>query len=124
MQFISKASDADHFSVSNSILSDSLGFPRICVTIERKTLKITARNLRGLDLLSEAFAFEDFTSKLLTFCERLQNSQQRQIENSFAGGQSSLLRESFMFIVKGLVIEINFAKSAALFSSSPRTTFC
>jgi hypothetical protein len=75
--------------------------------------------LIGRKQLCEEFGFSEFSK----FSQPKKDSQEGQIDSSFIGVQNAVLNKTFDFIVNGTVIEINIATAAALFSSSPRTTF-
>jgi hypothetical protein len=91
--------------VSLSILREFIS------VLEGNTVNITSTNLKGLQRLCEEFGFDDFAAKLSNFCEQSKDSQGRQLINSLAGVKSLHLSESFEFVMKEAVIEIDFAES-------------
>jgi hypothetical protein len=89
-------------------------FREFLSALEGNAIKITETNIRDLQQLCEEFGFSELSAKLSEFCQRLHNSQRRQIANPLYRMRNAFLSESFEFVVNGSVIESKVSEAAAL----------
>jgi hypothetical protein len=85
--------------------------------LEGNPVKITATNLKELQPLCDGFGFGEFSVKLSKVFDFANCSEGRQFGNAFAGMRSVSLNKSIEFIMNGIVIDLDIAEAAALFSS-------
>jgi hypothetical protein len=86
-------------------------FQEFVSELEGKAVLITSTNFPGLQLLSEEFGFQEFSTQLSKFSQPSQDPLKDQHGNPFSRVRS----ESFQFIVNGSVIEIDISEAVALF---------
>jgi hypothetical protein len=86
-------------------------FQQFVSAFENNRVDITDTNFTGLQLLCEEFGFDELSAKLSKFFQPLKGPQRCQIESSLTRMRSSLLSESFQFVVNQSVIEISLAES-------------
>jgi hypothetical protein len=83
--------------------------------LEGKTAKITDINVTGFSRLREKFGCSQFAAKLSKFSPPSEDSQRRQLASPLSGVRRAFLRESFQFVVNGIMVESSVAEKAAPF---------
>jgi hypothetical protein len=85
--------------------------------LQGKAVEITNANIAKLERLCAEFGFSEFAAKLSQFSRPSKDSQKQQIGSPLSRMRSAQLREPFLFVVNGAVIESDVAEAAALFGA-------